>query len=179
MLDIQIFQFINNLTGRNILIDNFFIFITIFGNLLLFLIILFTKNKKLILKSILGYILVRVVDLGINLIYYRPRPFITQEVNLLISQKSTASFPSGHAMLAFSFAQLFYFYNKKYGVVAYLLAFLVAFSRIYVGVHYPLDTFVGIALGIGIAFTVKYLFEKYSLMKKLEKGWKSIYSKFK
>jgi len=129
MLDFQIFQFINNLAGQNIAVDYFFIFITIFGNILLFLIILLTKNKKLILKCIIAYIIVRVIDLGINLIYYRPRPFITHEVNLLIAQKATASFPSGHAMTAFSFAQLFYFWNKKYSLAIYALAFLIALSK--------------------------------------------------
>ena len=166
--DIQIFQFVNNLARQNIIIDNFFIFITIFGNILLFLIILFTKNKKLIIKSIIAYIAARAIDLGINLVYYRPRPFVIQEANLLISKGATASFPSGHAMTAFLFAQLLYFYNKKYGVYAFVLAFLVAFSRIFVGVHYPSDTIAGIVLGIGIAFIAEYLFEKYNLMKKLK-----------
>jgi len=175
MIDIQIFQFINNLAGQNILLDNSFIFITIFGNLLLFLIILFSRNIKLILKSITAYIIAKAVDLGINLLYYRPRPFVVQEVNLLIAQKATASFPSGHAMTAFVFAQLIYFWNKKYGIIAYVLAFLVAFSRIYAGVHYPLDTIAGVILGIGIAFIIEYLFEKYRVMKKLRKGWKFIF----
>lgn len=177
MLDIQIFQFINSLAGQNIIADNFFIFIAIFGNLLLFLIILSIWNKKLILKSVIAFIITRAVDFGINLIYYRPRPFVVQEVNLLIAHKATASFPSGHTIAAFVFAQLLYFHNKKYGIAAYVLAFLVAFSRIYVGVHYPLDTIAGIALGIGIAFTVEYLFEKYNLMKRLRKVWELVSSK--
>ena len=167
--DIQIFQLINNLAGQNIIIDNFFIFITIFGNILLFLVVLSTKNKKLIVKSIIAYIAIRAIDLGINLIYYRPRPFVVQEVNLLISKGATASFPSGHAMTAFLFAQLLYFYNKKYGVYVFILAFLVAFSRIFVGVHYPLDTLAGIVLGIGTAFIAEHIFKKYDLMKKIEK----------
>lgn len=172
MNNLEIFQAINNLGGQNIILDNFFIFITLFGNLLLFAVILFVKNKKLILKSLIGYVAVRLVDLAINLIYYRPRPFVVQDVNLLIAQKATASFPSGHAMAAFLFAQLLFFWNRKYGVFAYVLAFLVAFSRVFVGVHYPLDAVVGIALGIGIAFIVKYGFEKHNLMKRLIKHWR-------
>jgi undecaprenyl-diphosphatase len=174
MLDAQIFQFINNLAGQNIIIDNFLIFITIFGNLILFLVILFTWNKKLILKSIIAFITARAVDFGINLIYYRPRPFVVQEVNQLIAHKATAGFPSGHAITAFVFAQMLYFWNKKYGIAAYIFAFLIAFSRIYVGVHYPLDAIAGIIFGIGIAFIAEYLFEKYRLMKKFQKKWKLI-----
>jgi len=168
-LDIQIFQLINDAAGRNILFDNFFIFITIFGNFILFLIILFLRDKRLIFKSLFGYIILKFLDIIINFIYFRPRPFVVQEVNLLIAQKATASFPSGHAMTAFVFAQLLYFHNKKYGIIAFILAFLIAFSRIFVGVHYPLDTIAGILLGIGTAFIIKFMFEKYKLMKKIEK----------
>jgi undecaprenyl-diphosphatase len=173
MFDIQIFQFINNLAGQNLIIDNLFIFITLFGNLILFLIILFTKNKNLILKSAIGYIMVRIVDVGINLLYYRARPFVVQEVNLLITQKATASFPSGHAMAGFLFATLFYFYNKKYSIYMFIAAFLVAFSRIFVGVHYPLDTIAGIFLGIVIVFIIEYMFEKYKLIEKIKKKFLS------
>lgn len=172
MLNIQIFQFINSLAGQNVLADRFFIFITLFGNLLLFLIILLTRNKKLILKSIIGYIAARAIDFGINLLYYKPRPFIAQKVALLITQAHTGSFPSGHAMTAFVFAQLFYFWNKKYSAPVYILAFLVALSRIYVGVHYPIDTLAGIVLGIGVAFIIEFLFKRYNLMKRLKKKWK-------
>ena len=61
---------INNLSGKNIVLDNFFIFITLFGNLLLFLIILLTKKRIIILKSAIAYLFVRVVDIGINLVYH-------------------------------------------------------------------------------------------------------------
>lgn len=179
MPDIQIFQFINNLAGQSIIIDNLFIFITIFGNFLLVLVILFTLNKRLILKSLIAYITVEIIDFGINLLYYRSRPFVAQEVNLLIAHKATASFPSGHTMTVFVFAQLLYFYNKKYGIAAYVLALLVAFSRVFVGVHYPLDIVAGAGIGIGSAFIIEYFFEKYNLMKALEKGWKFMHSKFK
>ena len=176
MSDLQIFQLIHSLAGQNSVVDDFFIFITLFGNLLLFLIILFTRNASLILKSIIAYVAVRAIDFGINLLYYRPRPFMVEEVHLLITQKATASFPSGHAMTAFVFATLFYFWNKKYGLVLFVIAFLIAVSRIFVGVHYPLDTLAGIVLGIGIAFMTEYLFEKYDIMKKLRK-WKEIFKK--
>ena len=179
MLDFQIFQLINNLAGQNAVVDNFFIFITLIGNILLFCIILFTRNKELILKSVIAYVLVRAIDFAINLFYYRPRPFIIEEVNLLIAQLPTASFPSRHAMTAFSFAQLFYFWNKKYSVTIFMLASLVALSRIYVGVHYPLDVIAGIVLGIGIAFLIEYSFGKYNLLEKLEGSWKFLRSKLK
>ncbi|MBW2992322.1 phosphatase PAP2 family protein [Candidatus Woesearchaeota archaeon] len=168
-MDLQLFQLVNNLAGENILLDNFFIFITFFGNLLLFVIILLSRDKKLILKCAAGFIIVLIIDFLINLVYYRARPFVDYNVNLLVMQKPTASFPSLHAMTAFLFAQLFYFWNKRYSVLVYLLAFLVAFSRIWLGVHYPLDVVGGVALGIIIAFITDYLFEKYDLMKKFKK----------
>jgi undecaprenyl-diphosphatase len=169
MLDSQILHLVNNMAGQNPALDAFFIFTTVFGNLLLFAIILYSKNEELACKCIIAYLFAVIIDLGINLLYHRPRPFIAEEVNLLIAQRPTSSFPSRHAMTAFAFAQLFYFWSRKYMycIFVFILAFLIVFSRIFVGVHYPLDTAAGIVLGIGIAFLVEHLFKKY-LMKRIK-----------
>ena len=51
--------------------------------------------------------------------------------------------------------------DKKYGIIAIILASLIAFSRLYVGVHYPTDVLVGILSGTCIAFFVIYMFKRY------------------
>lgn len=168
----NLFHLINGLAGKNIYLDKFFIFITHFGNPLLFLWIVLFRKLKPIVKAVTAYIIVRIVDVGINLLYYRPRPFVNETVNLLIKHKATASFPSGHAMGGFCLATLIFLHNKKQGIIAYIIAFLVAFSRIFVGVHYPLDTVVGLVLGVLIALGTHYVFEKYKLMDKIKKIWK-------
>ena len=84
------------------------------------------------------------------------RPFVTYpEIIPLVTHVSASSyaFPSGHASAAFAAAPLFYHYlPKKFGIPALILAFLVSFSRLYLGVHYPLDVLAGVVIGLVCAW---------------------------
>ena len=70
------------------------------------------------------------------------------------------SFPSGHTIASFEAATVILLYNKKWGIAAMVLAALIAFSRLYLYVHYPTDVLASVVLGIGIAFLGKFLVEK-------------------
>lgn len=76
----------------------------------------------------------------------RPRPYVTySEIYPLIKKPAEFSFPSGHTCVSFASAFIYYrMLPKKYGVPAIVLASLIAFSRLYVGVHYPGDVLGGI-----------------------------------
>ena len=65
--------------------------------------------------------------------------------------ESDFSFPSGHTIASFEGAVSIFIYNKKWGIAAIVLAVLIAFSRIYLCYHYPLDVLVSLILGIGFA----------------------------
>lgn len=82
----------------------------------------------------------------------RIRPFHIQAVELLIREPSDFSFPSGHTQAAFSVATAVCMWRRKYGIPALILAAVVAFSRMYLYVHYPTDVFAGIFFGVGFAF---------------------------
>ena len=62
--------------------------------------------------------------------------------------------PSNHAANIFAFAVILSYFYEKAKFPVFSLAFMVAFSRIYVGVHYPGDVIVGAILGYGIAWTI-------------------------
>lgn len=64
------------------------------------------------------------------------------------------AFPSGHATIAFAAAYILARKRKKWSEAFYLLAAIIAFTRIYLGKHYPVDVFVGMLLGLGIGLTV-------------------------
>ena len=57
----------------------------------------------------------------------------------LISHAANNGFPSDHSLISFAFASIVFLFNKKLGFVLFLLSFLVGLSRVYVGVHYPID----------------------------------------
>jgi undecaprenyl-diphosphatase len=99
----------------------------------------------------------------------RPRPlayFVSQgsntaseegrlyRVHVLGEKFVNHSFPSGHANMAFTIATLALLIFGRQFWPAFLVAFLVAYSRVYVGVHFPLDTLAGACMGSVIALAV-------------------------
>jgi undecaprenyl-diphosphatase len=83
----------------------------------------------------------------------RPRPFMTVfdpllPIHGLIPPPLNTSFPSGHTATAFAIAAAIYFANRKLGIVAIVIALLIALGRIAVGAHYPSDVIGGIAVGL-------------------------------
>ncbi len=83
-----------------------------------------------------------------------------KEIPLLISAQHDFSFPSGHTIASFEAAVAITLYNRKLGIPALLLASLIAFSRLYLYVHYPTDVLASIVLGTAIAFLGCWLVKK-------------------
>ena len=83
----------------------------------------------------------------------RPRPFLEiPSLEPLIKPPKGFSFPSGHTTLAFAVAFIAYrILPKRYSIPALCMAVLVAFSRLYMGVHYPTDILGAICVGYGAA----------------------------
>ena len=89
-----------------------------------------------------------ICDLIIKKLILRPRPYLViAQLELLVAQESSTSFPSGHSASSFVCAYMLTRMFGKKGAWAYLPAALIALSRVYVGVHYPSDVAVGVALG--------------------------------
>jgi undecaprenyl-diphosphatase len=90
----------------------------------------------------------------------RPRPCIDlPDVHLLTGKKSSFSFPSSHAANFFAVAAFFSYYYKKYCWWFFAIAALVAYSRIYIGIHYPFDAITGAVLGVFSAYFVIYTWQ--------------------
>lgn len=91
----------------------------------------------------------------------RIRPYeVIDGLELLVHKAVDASFPSGHSACSFASATvIFLLLPKKYGIPALILAALISFSRLYVGIHYPTDVLFGIldgiCLGVGAVFLLK------------------------
>jgi membrane-associated phospholipid phosphatase len=78
----------------------------------------------------------------------RARPYETMtNVHILVDKTTDFSFPSDHATVAGAVAVGLLFANRRWGIVASALAVLMAFTRVYVGAHYPGDVIAGLALG--------------------------------
>ena len=99
----------------------------------------------------------------------RARPCnINTDIEMLVKRPSSYSFPSGHTSASFASATTVFQWNKKVGVLALVLAVLVAFSRLYNYVHFPTDVLAGALFGIFASIFVYYFFRKYKFDNKLE-----------
>jgi undecaprenyl-diphosphatase len=161
--DIKITLFLKNLLPHHRFFDLFFSFFSLKGNaivvwILVIIIALFleekkhpgiSKNdKKFIIAFTLSFLLTAfLVEYPFKNLFHRPRP------NQLISTTCPTdfSFPSGHATTAFAAATVLTFFDKKRRFFYYLIAFFIAYSRIYLGCHYFFDVFWGGVLGMIIS----------------------------
>ncbi len=159
-LDISVLLWIQNHLRRDwlnpimVFITHFFGKAGIFWIALTLLLILYKKTRPVGLTSMLSIVInVLAVNVIVKPIVARPRPYdVTTALTPLVEHLSDYSFPSGHTACAFACAVvLFRLLPKKFGIPALVLAFLVAISRLYVGVHYPTDVICGALFGTAAA----------------------------
>ena len=87
----------------------------------------------------------------------RPRPCHIANVPLLIDMPRGFSFPSGHTFSSFVAATVIAKCDRRFGYAALTFASLIAFSRMYLYVHFPTDVLAGVACGIFFAFLTVYV----------------------
>lgn len=138
-------------------------FIWIISSLLL---MIFKKTRAVGVCALVSLLLsLLFTNLILKNLFQEPRPFVTYpEIIPLVSHVSSASFafPSGHASASFAAALLFYKYlSRPLGIAALLAAFLIAFSRLYLGVHYPMDILAGAAAGAFAAYMAPRIVKRF------------------
>lgn len=154
-IDMRFLIFLHELTKNNIF-DYLMPIITNLGYggfiWIIFSLFMLTRKKyrKVGILCLLALFLTTIVgELILKNIFQRPRPFtVMPNVQLLIAKPSSYSFPSGHAASSFAAAGILSNQIKKWSIPVFILAALIAFSRIYLYVHYPLDVIGGILLGL-------------------------------
>lgn len=127
----------------------------------------YRKHGVILLLGLLLGLLVG--NVALKNIVERERPCWSESVQLLISNPKDYSFPSGHTLSSVIAAFVITSADKRFGFIAVPLASLIAFSRLYLYVHFPSDVIAAAVLGVLIGwFTVHFLGKGYDrlLLKK-------------
>lgn len=170
--DQQVLEFIQaNL--RSDWLDPIMVFLSFLGNggllwiVIAVLLLGFRKHRKTGLT--MGFALLLGLFFGnliIKNVVARPRPCDVKPImDMLIPRPSEYSFPSGHTLSAFECAFVLFFYKKSWGIPALCLASVIAFSRLYLYVHFPTDILAGILVGLGTALLAMTLWKIPALQK--------------
>ncbi|WP_294348702.1 phosphatase PAP2 family protein [uncultured Clostridium sp.] len=164
--DAKVYKYINS-KPHNKLIDKIMIFFTLLGNLGLIWImisILFisrSNSRKNGIMLLCALLLTTILGEGIiKNIVRRKRPFIKMDTyhKLLIIPPRSHSFPSGHTASSFAASAVFLAIDSELSAIIILIASLIAFSRLYLNVHYLSDIIGGGILGLICGYITTGLF---------------------
>lgn len=166
-MEADILLFIQNYIRQDWM-DGFWKFITMLGNsgwfwIAVSLILIVPKRTRTIGITALIALAIGalITNVALKNIVARTRPYeLIDGLVLMIEKQSDFSFPSGHTCASFAASMVYLkMMPKKYGVPFVVLAALIAFSRLYVGVHFPTDVLGGLVIGMFSAWAALHLKE--------------------
>lgn len=117
------------------------------------------SNRGLLVLLSLAFNMV-ICNLLLKPLVARTRPYDLLGYEILVRRLGDYSFPSGHTSASFAAATAIYAIDRRWGAAAYVLAALIGFSRLYLGVHFPTDVLAGAVVGILAAKAAQCLLEK-------------------
>ena len=154
---------------RNDFLTPFFVFITKLGDvgmiwIVLTLILMCNKKtrKTCVISAVALLLSLLFCNVLLKNLVQRVRPYeVIDTLTILVERQKDFSFPSGHTSASFA-AGIVFLKNlpRKFGVPAVILACLISFSRLYIGVHYPTDVICSIVFGVVLAFLSEQLCRK-------------------
>lgn len=169
------FDFIHSLAGTSKVLDWTAIFLGVYLPYLVVIALVigmlaqrpWRRRLTVFFFAGLSVILARgVVQTLINYFFPIERPFVARGFEPLISFPELPSFPSGHAVVFFALATVVFLQmSSRWGIVMYFFAALIGVSRIFIGLHYPVDIIGGAVIGMLIPIIVRLLLPALAVAK--------------
>jgi len=166
-IDVTLLRFVN-VTTKNSVFDLVMPVVTWGGSFYLIIlaglaIALFVKSEKVYYAGsfVVVMFISRYAYRFMKVFFERQRPIFSHEwINIIGFPLQSYSFPSGHSTIAFTWAIFMSIKHPRGRIYFLTIAALVAYSRVYMGVHYPSDVFAGAILGSFIALAWNGFFER-------------------
>jgi len=145
--NVSAFLFVNQYAGKSKMLDSILITAVDMMPYLFVMVLLYLwfssniEKKQASLNAVMSVALGMLTSNVISMFYYNPRPFVENLGVQLIEHAPDSSFPSDHATFTFSVA-ITLLLNKEtrvLGIVLFVLSLISSMSRVYGGIHYPLD----------------------------------------
>lgn len=172
--NIDVFRAINDLGKQYSFLNSAMVFLAEYMVYILGLIIIaywFTGSRKgrmRVIQAMIAFVIAEVIGKIAGKLYFNYQPFaVLPDVNKLVDHAVDNSFPSDHTILFFSICFSFWLVRKKKGWLWLILAFCVAISRIWVGVHYPFDVVIGALIGCITALFAYWFVPRFSFITQL------------
>ena len=169
-LDQKLFIWINSFAGKSSIVDNLASILCSdhFFPVLLSLLLLglwFGSNnlknrviyQKCVFISFIGLAIANLNVALVNFIFFRDRPFNNHEVTLLFYEPTDSSFPSNAIAATTALACGIWIANKRLGSISFGAVLIFGFIRIFSGIHYPIDIFGGLLIGILSTVVARYI----------------------
>ncbi len=162
-MNTEVFFLIHNFAHQNFMLDNLmilaadYLIFAIFIVLGLMRVFGYPKHKMAFAVTLISVILVSIIIKIINYYFFIPRPFVSFPIITLINgDRLDSTFPSQHTSIMAAATFSYYYYHSRLFPYLLFLTLIIGFSRIFVGVHYPLDILGGLILGSFTSFiTIK------------------------
>jgi len=179
----ELFLLINSFVNKSFLLDNLAIYLaklTPYFFIAVLFYLWFSDKKNEALFAGYSATLAIGINILISLFYFHPRPFSLNLGTTLIQHSPDSSFPSDHTTftLSIAFMLLTFASTKKLAYILIIFALLCGISRIYVGVHFPLDIIGAVIVSMTSIIIVNKFREKFLVLNNfLIKLWNKFFLK--
>ncbi len=146
-----------------IFLAKYFIFLVLGLAVWFFFRLSLSERKQLFILTVITLPLVYITAKLLSLVYYDPRPFVTDHIIPLFSHYPNNGFPSDHTLLSGAVASVIFYFNKKTGVLFFMSAILIGIARVLAGVHHTVDIFGSLIIALIISYlTYQFIFPYFN-----------------